>query len=344
MKSLRTAVVGAGRIGWMFHIPQALRHEGFDLVAVVDPLQERLDEVRAEFGVEGYLEYDELLQSAELDLVVIASPTHFHADQAIAAFERGCDVFCDKPLAPTLEGTDRIIAAMKAHGRKLMVYQPHRTSANVVALREILRKELIGPVYMIKRAWPMYTRRNDWQAFRKYGGGMLNNYGAHVIDLLLHLSGSRARRVSCSLRVIASLADADDVVKAVIETESGIILDLDINMASAHPMVQWHILGKYGGIVLDEVQQAWQVRYVRPDEFERIELHAELAAPDRRYGSGEAIPWREEVFPLTGFRPIDYYQKCYEYFALDDEPFVPIDETRELMRVLDECRKDARWV
>ena len=60
MKSLRTAVIGAGRIGWMFHIPQALRHEGFDLVAVVDPLQERLDEVRAEFGVEGYLEYDEL--------------------------------------------------------------------------------------------------------------------------------------------------------------------------------------------------------------------------------------------------------------------------------------------
>ena len=100
MKSLRTAVVGAGRIGWMFHIPQALQHEGFDLIAVVDPLQERLDEVEAEFGVKGCLEYDELLQSVELDLVVIASPTPFHADQAIAAFERGCDVFCDKPMAP----------------------------------------------------------------------------------------------------------------------------------------------------------------------------------------------------------------------------------------------------
>ena len=341
-QTLRTAVIGAGRIGWEFHIPQALQHEGFDLVAVVDPLQERLDEVRAEFGVAGYRDTGALLRSEQLDLVVIASPTHFHADQALAAFERGCDVFCDKPLAATLEGADRVIVAMKAHNRKLMIYMPHRARTDVVALREILRQDLIGPVTMIKRAWPMYRRRNDWQALKRYGGGMLNNYGAHLIDILLHLSGSRASRVSCSLRVIASLGDADDVVKAVIETESGVILDLDINMASAHPMPEWHILGQYGGILFDEARQAWRVRTVRPEELEDIQLHEQLAAPQRRYGSGETIPWHEVLFPLSDFQPIDYYTKCYEYFALDHEPFVPIDETREVMRVLDACRKDAR--
>jgi len=341
MKTLRIAVVGAGRIGWQFHIPQAVQHAGFDLVAVVDPRQERLDEVQAEFGVAGYRDYAELLDSEALDLVVIASPTHFHVDQTVAAFERGCDVFCDKPMAPTLEGADRMVAAMKAHGRRLMIYQPHRAMADVVALRHVLQQDLIGPLFMIKRAWPMYRRRNDWQGLNKYGGGMLNNFGAHLIDLLLHLSGSRAERVSCALRLVAGLGDADDVVKAVIETESGMILDLDINMASPQPMPLWHVLGKYGGILFDEEQQAWRVRYVRPDELGPIELHEELAAPERRYGSGEVIPWREAVVSVSDFEAIDYYQKCYAYYALGEAPFVPVEETREVMRVLDACRRSA---
>jgi scyllo-inositol 2-dehydrogenase (NADP+) len=341
MRILRTAVIGAGRIGWMFHIPQVFQHDGFDLVAVVDPLQERLDEAEAKFGVKGYLDCNRLLDSEKLDLVVVASPTQFHAEQTILAFQHGCDVFCDKPMALSLAQVDRMIDAMQAYGRKLMVYQPHRARVDMVALREILRQGLIGPLYMIKCTRTDYARRNDWQALRQYGGGMLNNYGAHQIDKLLYLSGSRAKRLFCTLRVVASLGDADDVVKAVIETESGVILDLDINMASAQPMPEWHILGKYGSILFDAKQQAWQVRYVRPEELEHVELVQELAAPGRRYGSGETIPWREKTFPLAEFQPIDYYQECYAYFALDGEPFVPIAETRELMRVLDACRENA---
>ena len=121
-KVLKTAVVGLGRIGWQFHLPEACAHEGFDVVAVVDPLEERLAEAKAEFGVDGYEQFDEMLSAASPDLVVIASPTHFHAPQAIAAMEAGADVFCNKPLAPDLEKADEIIAAMGRTGRKLMMY------------------------------------------------------------------------------------------------------------------------------------------------------------------------------------------------------------------------------
>jgi len=196
---------------------------------------------------------------------------------------------------------------------------------------------------MIKLARSAYARRNDWQAFRKYGGGMLNNYGAHYIDQCLYISGSRAKRITCALRTIASLGDADDVVKAVIETENGIILDMDINMASAHPLPTWQVLGERGSLVLDEKHQTWQARFFRSEELADIGIQEGLAAEDRRYGSGETIPWREEVFPLSDFQPIDFYEKCYHYFALDSEPFVPIAETREVIRVLDACRKDAGW-
>jgi predicted dehydrogenase len=259
----------------------------------------------------------------------------------MAAFERGIDVFCDKPMAPTLGQVDAMIAAMEKHGRKLMVYQPHRARAEVVALREILRRDLIGPLTMIKRAVARYDRRNDWQAFTQYGGGMLNNYGAHYIDQLLYLSGSTARRVACSLRTVASLGDADDVVKALIETDSGVILDIEINMASAHPMPPWQILGQRGSVILDPEEKAWQVRFYRSKDLSELALQGGLAARDRRYGSGEQIPWREARWSIARFEPIRFYDTCYDYFGLGEEPFVPIAQTREVMRVLDECRKSA---
>jgi predicted dehydrogenase len=353
MKVLRTAVIGLGRIGWQFHVPNVLRHDGFELVAVVDPLPERRAEAqrlvgaqaeprsRANGDLQSYPDHVALLESTALDLVVIASPTPFHAEQAIAAFEHGIDVFSDKPLAPTLQEADRMIAAMEKHGRKLMVYQPHRARVEVVALQEILRQDLIGPLVMIKRAIARYDRRNDWQAFTQYGGGMLNNYGAHYIDQLLYLSGSTARRVTCSLRTVASLGDADDVVKALIETDSGVILDIDINMASAHPMPPWQILGQRGSIILDQDNAAWQVRYVRDKDLSTLGLQEGLAAQDRRYGSGERIPWRTESRDIARFKPVRFYDTCYAYFGQDKAPFVPIAQTREVMRVLDECRKSA---
>ncbi len=241
-KKLRTAVIGLGRAGWQMHIPEILRHEGFELIAVVDPLSERTEEARKEFNVKGYSDCKALFEHERLDLVVIVSPTHFHVEQTIASFKNGVDVLCDKPMAPNLDEADRMIRAMKKYGRKMMVYQPHRAYVDTIALQSILKKNIIGPVFMIKRAWSWYRFRVDWQAFKKYGGGELNNSGAHFIDQLLYLSGSRLKKLYCSTRKIISRGDAEDMAKIVMETENGMILDLDINFAAAIPITPFQVL------------------------------------------------------------------------------------------------------
>jgi predicted dehydrogenase len=341
MNKLRTAVIGLGRAGWQMHIPQVVRHDGYDLIAVVDPLQERLEEARKEFNTRGYPDCDTLFNNEDLDFVVIASPTHFHLDQVNAAFKNGVDVLCDKPMASSLKEADQMIESMKKYGRKLMIYQPHRSYVDSVALQEILKMNLIGSIYMIKRGWTMYRIRVDWQAFQKYGGGELSNSGAHFIDQVLFLSGSRMKRFISILRKVISKGDAEDVAKIVMETENGIICDLDISMAAAYRVPPFHILGERGSIILDEEKQEWHVRFYREEDFEGIELQNTLAAFDRSYCDDQPIPWQEKVFPISDFQPIDFYGKGYEYFALDKEPFIPIEESREIMRIIDACKKDS---
>ncbi|MDH3252522.1 MAG: Gfo/Idh/MocA family oxidoreductase [Ignavibacteria bacterium] len=344
MKRLRTAVVGLGRIGWQYHIPAIRRHKGFELIAVVDPLRERLMEAGAQFDVQTYQSLERLFAAGGLDLLVVASPTEFHAEQTLQGFENGCDVFCEKPLAGSMVEASAMIDAMERTGRKLMVYQPHRAGSDILALQDLLRRDLIGTVYMMKRAWSGFDRRTDWQAFRKHGGGMLNNYGAHMIDQLLYLSRSPVRRVSCSLRSVVTRGDADDVVKVVMETSNGMLLDLDITMAAAQALPAWHVLGSRGSAILNEDEGCWRVRFFRDEEVVPPALQQGLAAEQRRYGSGETIPWREEIIPLSGFPPIDFYDRCYDLFALGKPSFVPIEETLEVMRVIDLCREDAERI
>ena len=340
MKILRTAVLGLGRAGWKIHIPELIKHKNYMLTAVADPLEERLDEAKSRLNVRVYRTCEQLFASEKLDLIVIASPTHFHLEQAIAAFENSVDVLCDKPVAASLDETDRMIESMRKHKKKCMVYQPHRTYSDIVSLQAILNRDLIGPVYMIKRAWCRYRVRVDWQAFRRYGGGELSNSGAHFIDQLLYLSGSRAKHVTCFLRRVISEGDAEDVAKILIETENGLILDLDITMAAALPIPAWQILGGRGAVVWDDESASWHIRYYQKDEFTGMEIQNNLAATNRSYGDDQVFPFREERVRSADYKPIVFYDKAYDYFAGGTRPFIPIEETREIMRIIEICRKN----
>jgi scyllo-inositol 2-dehydrogenase (NADP+) len=339
MKRLKAVMVGVGRIGWQFHMPSIVKNKGFELAAAADPLEDRRAETEKEFGIRTYDDPIAMYDAEKPDLAVIASPSHLHAEHAIAAFERGIDVFCDKPMAVTLTEGDSMIAAMKRTGRKLMVFQPMRIERMTLAARSIIAEGLLGDVYMLKVADLNYVRRNDWQALRQYGGGTLNNGGSHTVDCMLYLAGSRATSVSCHLRRIASLGDAEDVVKMLIQAENGMLLDIDINFAAAVDGVpRWIILGSRGSAVYHAEEEGWgwfELKYF--DSLPDKKFNAGTAAPDRKYIS-DSIPWKTDKVRLDAFEPDDYYDYCYDYFALGKTPFVPIEQTREVIRVISEAR------
>ena len=93
--------------------------------------------------------------------------------------------------------------------------------------------------------------------------------------------------------------------------------------------------------VLDDEADAWRARYFDPADLPPLAAQDGLAATDRRYGSGEKLPWQEATFDLKDVEAVDTYARAYSYFTGVGEPFVPLTESRELMRVLVACRADA---
>lgn len=340
---LKTALIGLGRIGMAYHLPEILKHPEYRLIAVADVDPSRLEEASALSGARGYADYREMLRKEELDLVVIASPTLFHKEQAVAAMAAGCGVILDKPMAADLSSAREIAAAAETYGRRITVYQPHRFFALSTVVRRVLDSGVLGEVFQMRRCASNYVRRSDWQALKKYGGGMLNNFGSHYIDQLLYFSGETVKKVFCRLQCVATLGDAEDVVRIVMETEKGAVLDVDINQAAAIYPEPLLIHGKYGAARLEKDSEGKEVLHVRwydPRELPSAQLLDSLTGPDRRLPQ-ETFPWKEEFHPILPEDEADYYALCARYFTGVGPAPVPLEETIRVMELISACREAA---
>lgn len=334
---LKVSVIGLG-VGLNFHIPQIVKHEKFELIAVVDTNEQMVKATSEKFNVLGFTDAYEMMDTVHPDLVVIASPTQFHATHSIAAMERGIDVFLEKPMASNFEEAQAIYKTQLRTGRKLMVFQPHRTFSEVFTAKRILDSGILGPIYMITRSQRTYFIRSNWQAYKKNGGGTLNNHGAHYIDLLLYLSGGNPETVSCELQCILATGDADDCAKILIKTDNNILLDIDMNLAATINASTWEFYGKLGTAVLvqpDDGKPFFRARYCSSDVVLESQKYYPCTTP---LNDKADLPWIVEDFVIDDNRyAINIYDKCYEYYGLGLEPFVPATDTLKVMEVIDKC-------
>ena len=340
-KKIRVGVAGLGRIGWRFHCTALAKHRDYRLVAVADSVPDRCTEAEETFGVAAFADYYDMLDRVELDAVVIATPTHLHNDMAVAALKSGRHVVLEKPMALNLREGQSIVRAADRAGLKLTVYQPHRLNAYFQHLRRIIATGKIGAVYWVRRGMFSFTRRNDWQSLRKFGGGMLNNYGAHALDQVLNLTGYDVKRVFGDLQLAASIGDADDVAKVVLETKRGTIGEVDINQASAIRLYELAVWGTCGGITYES--GAFRVRYFDPKKLPDKAVNLSLASENRQYPSDD-IEFIEETIPVDPTLRVDLYADFAKAIRKGAAPLVEPQQTLAVMRVIEQARASSRGV
>ncbi|MBR6374392.1 MAG: Gfo/Idh/MocA family oxidoreductase [Victivallales bacterium] len=339
---LSVVVVGLGRIAWNSHLPVLMAHPGYRVDAVVDPVEERLAECKEKYGINGYRSLDEALGHGSFDLAVIVSPTCFHAEQSIMALEHGCNVFCDKPAAMNMRELGLMRAAAQKNGKILEVYQPSRYSGPLLFLKDLSHYGEIGEVFLVKIMRENFTFRNDWQALRKNGGGMLLNYGSHTVDQANFLFGGRGKVLACTADRVLSKGDADDVVKILLRYGK-VTVDIDINQASADRMFSLAAYGSRGSAVLPFNSTTWRVRTLKGDLGEGKELHSELAAPGRAYPAAE-VDFTEKMVAMPEVQSpvVRYYENLHKAITAGERLLNTLDETENLVSMIDLAGELAR--
>lgn len=185
------AILGCGAITELFHAPalHALEKTGeIRVTHLLDPSPERVARIRKIFPEASALLGLSALSKVGADLVVVASPVQFHAEQTIAALEAGTAVLCEKPMAATLLEARRMLSVVEQTSQLLAIGLCRRFFPTACAIQQMLRSGVLGRLQSFD-----FQEGNDfkWPAltpsfFQKQagGGGVLMDLGVHVIDLL----------------------------------------------------------------------------------------------------------------------------------------------------------------
>lgn len=227
-------VIGCGSIAEIAHFPSIDRTEGAELRAICDINAERAEKAATQWNAASwYTSYREMLdECSDLDAVIIATPNNVHRNQAVAAAKAGVHVVVEKPLAPTNKEAWEIVEACRDNEVKLMVGCDRRFWTHNQWAKELIEEGVIGQVLMARASlhehWYLYQNHVAKTDFRLRaevsGGAALSDTGAHAIDLLTWLVGSKVSRTVGIAKRLAMPADYtrnDDTVWVLLEFANG---------------------------------------------------------------------------------------------------------------------------
>lgn len=201
MEQVRIGVIGVsgrGGIARYWHNPQGRSV----VVAGADISTKNLDHFKETINPDAFVtaDYRELLERKDIDAIVVTSPDFCHEEHATAALKAGKHVFCEKPLAITVEGCDNILKIWKASGKHLMVGFNMRYMPMFRVMKEIVDSGVIGE---IKAVWVRHFvgyggdfYYHDWHGNRKNTTSLMLQKGSHDIDMIHWIAGQYAKKVA----------------------------------------------------------------------------------------------------------------------------------------------------
>ncbi|MGE8079856.1 Gfo/Idh/MocA family protein [Peribacillus loiseleuriae] len=201
MTQVRIGVIGTGgrsSIVQYWHKPKG----NSIVVAAADVSVEALDRFKQNINEEAFVttDYKELLAREDIDAVAVLTPDFMHEEQVTAALRAGKHVYCEKPLAITPEGCDRIIDESKKSGKHLMVGFNMRYMSMYQTMKEIIDSGVIGE---IKAVWVRhfvglggYFYYHDWHGTSENTTSLLLQKASHDFDVIHWLTGNYATKVS----------------------------------------------------------------------------------------------------------------------------------------------------
>lgn len=305
----RLGFLGTGWIGR--HRLEAIARSGMgEVAAIADPVRElAAQSAKAAPDAVMVSSLDELLE-LPLDGIVIATPSALHAEQSIAALERGVAVFCQKPLGRNQLEVARVIAAARRANVLLGVDLSYRFVRAVQGVRSVLESGEIGPVFAADLVFHnAYGPDKPWfYDWKLSGGGCVVDLGIHLVDLALWLLNyPRVSQVTSRLfaqgKPLTTRETVEDYAVARLDLETGQTILLSCSWkvhAGCESVIGGTFYGTKGGVRFHNVDGSF---YNFSAERFRGTAREEIAQPGDEWGGQAAVQWTASLAAGAAYDP-----------------------------------------
>jgi predicted dehydrogenase len=335
----KLAIVGYGGQG-AWHANWAMKSDVIELSGIYDISEKRVNAAK-ELGIRVYSSLLELVSDPEVDIVLCATPNDVHKEIVITALNAKKNVICEKPVALSVGDFDDMVAAAKKNGVLFSVHQNRRWDVDYLAIKSLIDSGEIGDTINIEsRIHGSRGIPSDWRCHKQYGGGMILDWGVHLIDQMLKLIPEKIIGIWCEITNITT-DEVDDGFNLHLSFEGGKRATVEVGTYNFIAMPRFYMQSRNGSALIEDWQKKCKVARLKAWNEKEV-LPVQTAA-----GITKTMAPRDEI-TIDSYeieRPIsdvhDFYRNIVKAIDGKEEQLIKNSEVRRVLLVMESAFKSA---
>lgn len=339
MAKIKLGIIGYGFMGHE-HENLLEKYKDAEIIAVCDNNPKQLEDAKP--GILVFDNYQDLLKVEEINTVIISVPNPSHKEIAIEVAKAGKNIICEKPAAMSVEEFDEMVKAAKEANILFTVHHQRRWDKDYRIMKEVYDKRIVGDMYLIKsQLYGVNGNMHDWHIYKEMGGGMLYDWGVHLIDQILNMVDSEIDTIFADVQNVIN-KEVDDYFKIIIKFKNKVTAEIELGTYYLSPTRTWFIGGKQGSAFIEGFDGKGKI--VRTRHFlENVpgKITMTASGPTRSFGPPEPGLLYEEELPKVDVAYIEYFKNFYNALNGIEELAIKPEEVRRVLLFMDAVRKSA---
>jgi scyllo-inositol 2-dehydrogenase (NADP+) len=336
---VNVAVVGYGGMGgWHTRILQEIPE--VHLAGVYDILPER-NRAAEEKGIKAYESMEALLADPSIDVVTVAIPNDAHRDVCIQVMEAGKGVISEKPVTMSTEVLEEMIAASNRTGMLFTVHQNRRWDEDFRVADKIVKSGQLGRVFSIQsRVHGSRGIPGDWRNTKEHGGGMVLDWGVHLLDQMNMMMGKMPKTVYATLSNVTN-EEVDDGFTAIFTFEDNLVFTVEVGTSNFINLPRWYIQGVNGTAEITDWDINGKIVVATSDEEHDAVPIITAAGLTKTMAPRTPETISESPLPRVPSDIKDYYRNIAKVVNGEEKQIVTHDQQRQLMKLMEAIFESA---
>ena len=341
MEKKNLVIIGFGGMGGGFHTRHALASDVVNLLGIYDIDPARREAAR-ERGIFAYDTLEAVLSDERVDLVTVATPNNKHKELVIAALAAGKNVICEKPVAMNTIELAEMVAASKQYNRLFTVHQNRRWDVDILAIKNIYDRKLLGDVFLIEsRIHGSRGIPGDWRKVAAQGGGMMLDWGVHLIDQALMVIPEKVVRVEAKYDYITR-EEVEDGFSLDLTFEGGLVYHIETKTHNYISMPRFYMLGMQGSAIITEWTERAHVAVCKQWAEENVTPVVTAAGLTKTMAPRDEKTMDEYDLDIPVSDVHDFYRNVCRAIDGEEEQIVKHDEVMRVFRIMEAAAESSR--
>lgn len=338
---IKLGVIGFGGMG-KWHAENAPR-AGIEIAAVCDiePAKQR---EAAQMGYKMYSSAEELLADPEVNMVILTVPNYLHKEMCIKAAQAGKHVITEKPAAMSTQELDEMEAACKEAGVFFTAHQNRRWDRDMLTVKKAYDEGMLGNIFTIEsKLHSGNGYMHEWHIYKKFGGGMIYDWGVHLIDqILFMMPDAKIKSLYADIKSILH-EEVDDYFKIIMKMDNGITVHIELSTYILEYQPRWLAAGDKGTMLVKSfgcdgnIYRTGKMLEKLPPQITETE-----AGPTRQFAPVPPGGIVTEPLPDIQTDWTDFYKNVDDVLNGRAESAIKISEVRRVLSVMEAAWESAR--